>query len=357
MIFLCLSLGFGCAYNSKQSTLTALMEPLGHTGLLHVMSEANVDIITRGSDNRATGVSGTVRDNETGEVRSFRVTTKIVVVSAGALHTPAVLLRSGFTNRKIGKHLALHPVLGCAGLNVDEVSGLQSGVSMGVVVKGHPSLELPSDPGYGVAVETPPVNLNMMGLVLGWDTGLYWKSLSLFWKHLLVYINISRDHSKEQNRIEIDKDGNFEVYYDLTAEDEANLINGLIQAVRIMRATPGNRMVQLSHETAHPFTEMNDDVAFQKFINEVRSLGVTRGKYNVFSAHQMGSCRMAATPEKGPVSPEGFLFECENVFVADASLFPTSLGVNPMITVEAMSHMVSRSVMKKLGVKPSSENW
>lgn len=351
-----ISTGFGCAYNSKQSTLTALMEPLRASELLRLLPHATVSTVHRGSDGVATGVEGFVNDTATGRRIRFRVNAKIVVVSAGALHTPALLLRSGFANRKIGKHLTLHPVVGCAGLST-EPTGLQSGVAMGVVVKGHPALELPSDPGYGVAVETPPVNLNMMGLISKWDTGLFFKCYSLFWKNLLVYINISRDHSKESNRIALDKDGNFEIHYDVTAQDEANMMNGLIQALRIMRKTPGNRLVELSHETMKTFTDFRNDEAFEAYINEVKAGGLARGQFNVFSAHQMGSCRMAAKPEEGPVSPRGSLFECQNVFVADASLFPTSLGVNPMITVEALSHMVSRNVMKQLGVKPGASAW
>jgi choline dehydrogenase-like flavoprotein len=352
-----LCIGFGCAYNSKQSTLTALMEPLGPSGLLHLLPGASVRVVTRGGDGLATGVSGTVTDPDSGASRPFRVLAGTVVVSGGALHTPAILLRSGFSNRKIGKHLTLHPVLGCAGLSPEAVTGLHQGVSMGVVVKGGAALELPSDPGYGVAVETPPVHPLLLGLVLNWGTGLTFKTFSLSWRNLLVYINISRDHSKESNRIALDKDGNFEVHYDLTRQDEANLMNGLVQTLRIMKATPGNKLVQVSHESMPPFVDMGNAAAFETFLEGVRAGGLVRGKYNVFSAHQMGSCRMAATPAEGPVSPEGCLFESANVFVADASLFPTSLGVNPMVTVEALAHMVSRSVMKRLNVKPAAQDW
>ena len=49
--------------------------------------------------------------------------------------------------------------------------------------------------------------------------------------------------------------------------------------------------------------------------------------------HQMGSCRMAASRTDGPVQPSGETYECKGLYVADASTFPTSLGVNPMITV------------------------
>lgn len=53
----------------------------------------------------------------------------------------------------------------------------------------------------------------------------------------------------------------------------------------------------------------------------------------------------------GPVDPNGESWECKNLFVADASVFPTSLGINPMITVEAVSYMLSRGIMRRLNVR------
>jgi long-chain-alcohol oxidase len=58
----------------------------------------------------------------------------------------------------------------------------------------------------------------------------------------------------------------------------------------------------------------------------------------------------AAVVLTGPVDANGETWECKNLFVADASVFPTSLGINPMITVEAVAFMLSRSVMNRLGV-------
>lgn len=64
----------------------------------------------------------------------------------------------------------------------------------------------------------------------------------------------------------------------------------------------------------------------------------------IYSAHQMGSCRLSANPEDGPLRESGETWECDGLFVADASVFPTSLGINPMITVEAVAYMVADQV-------------
>ena len=58
----------------------------------------------------------------------------------------------------------------------------------------------------------------------------------------------------------------------------------------------------------------------------------------------MGSCRLSATPEDGPLRETGETWECDGLFVADASTFPTSLGINPMITIEAVAYMIAEQV-------------
>lgn len=73
------------------------------------------------------------------------------------------------------------------------------------------------------------------------------------------------------------------------------------------------------------------------------TLGVTLG-----SAHQMGTCRMAASPQLGAAKPSGETWEVPGLFVADTSAFPTASGVNPMWTCAAIAHHVSQQVKQHL---------
>lgn len=68
-------------------------------------------------------------------------------------------------------------------------------------------------------------------------------------------------------------------------------------------------------------------------------------KAGLYSAHQLGSCRLSATRERGPLRETGEAWDCDGLFVADASVLPTSLGINPMITVEAVAYMVADQVI------------
>ncbi len=62
----------------------------------------------------------------------------------------------------------------------------------------------------------------------------------------------------------------------------------------------------------------------------------------------MGSCRMSSSESLGAVNPEGELYGVKNLFIGDASIFPTTLGVNRMITIMSLSKRTSRFIAKRL---------
>jgi long-chain-alcohol oxidase len=208
--------GFGCSYKSKQSTSNAILEPIllsqhkeidtqtktdtsadlkgkvsassvGKKGKLFIIPDCNVQqvITTINPENAkrktALGIKAIVSVYEKGlgssldrvliKTRALTVDAKITICSAGSLHTPALLLRSHFEHRLIGKNLTLHPVLGVAGIFPSSIKpGLDKGVGMGVVVR-EPSVnaskhvEKEEEKEYcrnhPIALETPPIHLGL----------------------------------------------------------------------------------------------------------------------------------------------------------------------------------------------------
>jgi choline dehydrogenase-like flavoprotein len=70
----------------------------------------------------------------------------------------------------------------------------------------------------------------------------------------------------------------------------------------------------------------------------------------LFSAHQMGTCRMGADPATSVASPTGELHDTPGVWIGDASAFPTASGTNPMITIMALAHRTAENLAKAAGV-------
>jgi len=79
---------------------------------------------------------------------------------------------------------------------------------------------------------------------------------------------------------------------------------------------------------------------------EVRQMGFPLFKVPLFSAHQMGTCRMGSDPATSVVKPTCESWECEGLYVVDASVFPTSSGANPMVTTLAIAHMAAQGLKR-----------
>jgi choline dehydrogenase-like flavoprotein len=68
------------------------------------------------------------------------------------------------------------------------------------------------------------------------------------------------------------------------------------------------------------------------------------GGFRLFSAHQMGSCRMGPDPQTSVANPWGELHDTPGVWIGDGSAFPTSSGTNPMISIMALAHRTAEAI-------------
>ncbi|CAM9167945.1 unnamed protein product [Laminaria digitata] len=397
----CGSCMHGCASGSKRSTHATWLQDGLDSGNITLIPDAKVDQVLMDAG-RATGVTATVTPRGGGKVVSLTVRARAVVVSGGAIHTPAILLRSGLKHPLIGRHLHLHPVLvaggvfpedyrdgnedppreNAAGATVDLVAAAAAkqsktktiidanskvevgrgapgftarvpafgrGVMMGVYVQDWMGL----DGGYGCVIEAPPCHPGLMGLVLPWNDALSHRLLVGMARETSVFLCIGRDRSSAENRIVLGPQGDPVIKYKLGKEDSQVIVRGRSEMLRLMRKA-GASMIVPAHEGAPwfcPGDGKEADERFEEYIQDIESLGTTPNEAGVYSAHQMGSCRLSATPEGGPLRETGEAWECDGLFVADASVLPTSLGINPMITVEAVAFMVAEEVATRLGKK------
>jgi choline dehydrogenase-like flavoprotein len=361
----------GCPYNAKQSTVTNLMTPLIESNRLQVLEHCYVEkvLYSYSSElkrNQAYGVDCTLNNDKN---QKLRVYAKVVICAGGSIHSPALLLRSKFKNPQIGKNFSCHPVIGSIGIFPDQQTGMDKGVSMGVIVRNNSS----DSKAPRLAIETPPLHPGSLGLVMPWMSGFSYKLTALLFTHLSAFIHIMRDRSCPENRIAIDKDGNPVIHYQITAADRQEMMRVALVMYNLMYVA-GPDVMMCSSETIPWYYNKKDialsslppdeiekaiarDSDYQAFLKKFLAQGIIESNTGVFSAHQMSSCRMAASPSQGPVMTTGELWECENLFVADASLCPTSLGINPMITTAAFGHYVSRNVIKKLNIKLSSTDF
>lgn len=138
------------------------------------------------------------------------------------------------------------------------------------------------------------------------------------------------------------------INYRMDQSDEQNLNKGLEKVLRILAAA-GAEEIGTHHSKGKTLKVKKVSCReFEKFVKEESSRGLRDLSMPICSAHQMGSCRMGVHPKGSAVNPRGETWEMEGLYVADSSLFPTALGVNPMVTVMATAYCTAQSVLDDL---------
>lgn len=310
--------GYGCRVGAKQSTMrTYLVDACRDGAEILTGSEARRIQVTAG---RVTGVLARVAGGE------ITVRAPLVGLAGGSLLSPAVLLRSGVGGDQVGKHLALHPVAVVAG-EYDEPVHHWQGVPQSVVSEAFDDL----DPGYGFRIECPPALPGILAASLPWWGSAEHREEMSRAARTAAFILIARD--REGGQVTVDRQGEAQINYKLARETAGYLTRAMVEGVRIHRAAGARRAATL--HTPPLIVDAGMDMTSAE--GEIRRRGIVPNRITIFSAHQMASCRIGRDRKSSVANPEGKLWEIDGLYVCDASAFPVSSGVNPMLTVMALA--------------------
>ncbi|AEO68237.1 755f30ef-11d9-46bc-97ea-4933c4f7e7ba [Thermothielavioides terrestris] len=309
----------------------------------------------------ATGVKGVWTSRE-GEKVEVIVRAKKVVISCGTLWSPVVLLNSGLKNPHIGKNLHLHPTNFVSGIFDEDVRPWEGGSLTSVVT----SFENLDSKGHGVKLEAMTMMPSFCLPFLPWTTGIEYKLRAAHYRHLNTFIAICRD--RDSGSVHRDPStGAPRVAYTPSDFDRAHNLRGVLELCRILHAH-GAREIHPSIAGCPPFirsaarrrsgegsTPENADgeqgeeaKEFERWLAGVRALGNKPPVTPFASAHQMGSCRMSARAKDGVVDSRGRVWGTKGLYVADASVFPSASGVNPMVTTMAIADWIAMGLCEDL---------
>ena len=354
----CGSCTFGCRAGTKRSGLRVHLAAAFEAGAM-IVPESRVDRILV-EDGRANGVEATldweprIPASEGVPERAPRrlvVRARQVVVAAGALRTPVVLERSGLEHPGLGRNLRLHPVAVLAGWYPEPIDMWRG------TAQGARSLEfLQPGPGRrGYAIESAPGHPGLLALALPWEGTDRHAAIMERIRRCGPLIAVSEDGGS--GRVRATTGGGARIDYALDAEGIATLRHALGSMARLARAAGARELVAVgtppAWHGATGFPPGGEAGAFARFLEEVARFDYRPNRGTVFSAHQMGTVRMGADPASHPCDPEGRFRRVDGgrttavagLYVADASLFPTGIGVNPMLTVMALARRVARTVL------------
>jgi long-chain-alcohol oxidase len=147
-------------------------------------------------------------------------------------------------------------------------------------------------------------------------------------------------------RVRVDRDGSPRVRWRLDRADEARMAAGLAAAGQVLAAAGATEVFSLQRR---PLAFRPGAPGAQAaWAEATRRAGFAGGRATLASYHQMGSCRIGTDPASSAVGPDHQAHELDGLYVADASLFPTASGVNPMLSVMALAHRAAGQVLAAL---------
>jgi choline dehydrogenase-like flavoprotein len=261
------------------------------------------------------------------------------VVAGGALESPALLLRSGIGGPAVGKHLRLHPCTLIFASYADDQEAWWGPPHAAVVDQFDQGLE---NDGYGFLIEGAQYTTGLGGSAIPFTTAEQHREVMAGYANGSITINLTRERGGGQ--VLIDGDGRSLPLYSLDdPRDIANVHFGLEQQVRLHHAAGANQIYALA--TGMPGWRVGDDL--EAFVDRVHRIPLRAGGAKLFSAHQMGTCRMGSDPETSVADPRGELHDTPGVWIGDGSAFPTPSGTNPMITIMSLASRTAEKILEQ----------
>lgn len=327
---------FGCRIGGKQSTAVTYLRDAQQHGNCRIIADCRADRVMI-ENARAVGVIASARDSSGRDVNAT-IHARRVVVAGGGIQSPALLLRSGVAHPQLGRNLYLHPTTAVAGVYDDRVESW-SGPPQTIVSNHFANV----DGRFGFRIEAAPAHPGLLALAVPWVNARQHRRVMQRSSRASALIALTRDSTG--GRVTIRRDGSAIVDY-VPGRRERTLIAKGIAAVARLHVAAGARAVHTLH-TCGMSLEIGGSTSesrIEQFCERVMRERVDRNWSLVASAHQMGTCRMGRDYKSAVCDENGEVFGVRNLFVADASAFPASSSVNPMITVMALAACVAESI-------------
>jgi choline dehydrogenase-like flavoprotein len=324
----------GCPNGAKMGTHRVQL-PAAEANGVSVITNCTVDRVAEQT------VYATVARADVGypsawEPGAYKIRARAIIIAAGAVNSPALLLRSGFGARlkMLGRCFTCHPALILVGQHAHPITNYY----------GHPKSYYcdqfaESD---GFLLETcmyfPFTTAKSLA-----GFGDEARALMSAMDRLQMILVLAIDPALADNRIAVSPDGQPVVHYRLTDDVQRSLVASMRVSARILFEAGAARVHAPAAKTF--FIEAAD----RDRIHDLVPLdGFKAGKISVASAHPMGGCAMGRSDADSVTDPWGRVHGVPWLFVSDASLFPHAAAINPYITIMALADRVAESVRASL---------
>jgi choline dehydrogenase-like flavoprotein len=320
----CSSCPFGCRIDAKRGMhVSYLPRAVAAGARLRTRVEVRRVLVENG---RAAGVHAVVTapGEQNGNRRPYTVRArKATIIAGGAFGTPELLLRSGLGGDQVGRNLHIHPACWVGARYEEEVRGWDG------VMQSYYVDEWEHE---NVLLEATFTPLPFGGAWLQGSGREHQNAILNFGHISSIGVQLTDETS---GQVGITQDGSLRVNYKLSDVDAQRVVFGIARAAEIHFAAGA--------------TEVHPNIGRVPVLRpgEVAEFEATRFKpseLRLEAFHPQGTTRIAADPAEGVCASDGSVHGVRNLHVADASLFPTAVGVNPMMTIVAFAKRIAAEV-------------
>lgn len=309
--------------------------------------EAGVEVVTRATVTAVRARSVRARVGRTSpaekgapsewEPGEYRVRAPVVILAGGPMGTVPLMLRSGLGKGlpRLGRGFTCHPAFILVGEHPRPITN----------DVGHPKsyyLDRAAEEGFVLETcmyfpFTTAKNLTGFG-------GEHAAMMEAF-PRLQQILALACDEAVPENRIEVDGDGDPVVHYRFTDRVVERMTAAARMAAEIFFAAGAARV---HSPLADPL--LVERARAHRLDDVIRAENFVPGKVSVSAAHLMGGCGMGTGPANSVTDDVGRVHGLDWLRVADASLFPDSVEINPYLTVMALAERVADDVVRGLDV-------
>jgi choline dehydrogenase-like flavoprotein len=341
--------GLGCPTQAKQSMLvTTIPAALSEGGMLVTRARALRLMIEKGG---ATGLECVGLDASGLRPGPHKITVhaRHCALAAGAIGSPALLLRSQVPDpyRRVGSRTFLHPTCVSAAVMPERVDGYAGAPQS--VYSDHFLDTDPIDGPVGYKLEVPPLHPLLMATTLQ-GFGAFHVRLMQQMPYTQAIIALMRDGFHERSPggiVELKPDGSPVLDYPLTDFLWDGMRRALLTMAEIQFAA-GAKSVLPVHEEAGPCS------SWAEAKETIERLPMELLKARVVSAHVMGGCGMGSDSRTSVVNADGRHHLLENLSVFDGSVFPTSVGANPQVSIYGLTARNASRLAQALTGEPAT---
>jgi choline dehydrogenase-like flavoprotein len=335
--------GVGCPTNAKQSMLvTAIPAALSNGATLLTRTRAWTLDHSGGHDTALNCVGLDARGTDPGP-RRIVVRAKTFIAAGGAIGTPALLLRSRAPDPAaiVGKRTFLHPTVVSAALMPHRVDGYAGAPQ--TVYSDHFLDSLPVDGPIGFKLEAPPLHPVLVATTLSGDGAPHARWMREL-PRMQVLIALMRDgfHAQsEGGTVSLQGDGTPSLDYPLNAYfwDGARRALATMAEIQFAAGATTVMPVHVSGASYANWSQARSGVA----VLPLKPLTAA-----VVSAHVMGGCPLGPDSSRAVADPDGRHHHLDNLYVFDGSLFPTSVGANPQLSIYGIVAKLASALAQRL---------